>query len=119
MQNIPHPARYGKEKSGIKYSTYIVNVSRLLWHGFLERLKTKYILISFNPLVFFYLGGMILVPLGILGGVIALWEKFIWNSPVLFVHGTLSLIVFMIGMMFLFFAMLFDMREETMENGWY
>jgi glycosyltransferase involved in cell wall biosynthesis len=119
MKNVPHPARYGREKSGIKYSTYIVGVSRLLWHDFLERLKTKYILLSFHPLAFFYLAGLILILLGLLGGGVTLWEKFVMGSSVLFVHGILSLIVFTLGIMFLFFAMLFDMQQEKNSNGWY
>ncbi len=117
MKNVSHPARYGQERSGIRYGSYIFRVSRLLWHDFLERLKTKYIIIGFHPLVFFYLAGMILTPLGILGGLITLWEKFGMGTPVLFVHGILSLLVFTIGMMFLFFAMLFDMQQDRSSHG--
>ena len=40
--DVPIPARYGKEKSKIKYSKYIATVSPLLLRGFLWRLKVKY-----------------------------------------------------------------------------
>jgi glycosyltransferase involved in cell wall biosynthesis len=40
--DVPIPARYGKERSKIKYSKYITTVSPLLLRGFLWRLKMKY-----------------------------------------------------------------------------
>jgi len=40
--DVPMPARYGKEKSKIKYSKFITSVSPLLLCGFLWRLKVKY-----------------------------------------------------------------------------
>jgi len=33
--------------------------------------------------------------------------------PVLFVHGVLSFLMFMMGVQFLFFAMLFDMQANS------
>ncbi len=120
IQNIPVPARYGKEKSGIRYGSYIVKVSRLLLKDFIWRLKFKYLIMSFHPLVFYYLLGTILSVLGIVGGLVVLFEKFILGYPVLFVHGTLSLVVFTLGAMFFLFAMLFDMQNEKSESsGWY
>ncbi|UUX91814.1 glycosyltransferase family 2 protein [Methanoplanus endosymbiosus] len=116
--NVPHPARYGLEKSGIKYSSYIVKVSWLLFSGFLWRMKNKYVLMSFHPLVFFYFFGSVFTILGFLGGLVSLYEKFILMNNVLFVHGGLALLVFMLGMMFVLFAMLFDMQQER-TGGWY
>ncbi|MDD1699921.1 MAG: glycosyltransferase family 2 protein, partial [Methanoregula sp.] len=48
--NVPHPSRYGREKSDIKYSAYILNVSFLLLRDFIWRLKKKYIVLNFHPL---------------------------------------------------------------------
>lgn len=56
---------------------------------------------GFHPLAFFYLAGAVLTPLGLLGGAIALWEKFVMGYPLLFVHGVLSFLMFMMGMQFL------------------
>ena len=112
VQDVAIPARYGREKSGIRYLTYIPRVSKLLLNNFLFRLKTKYIQMGFHPLAFFYLAGAVLAPIGLAGGVIALWERLVMGVPVLFVHGVLSFLVFMMGMQFLFFAMLFDMQAE-------
>jgi glycosyltransferase involved in cell wall biosynthesis len=115
--DVAIPARYGREHSGIKYSTYIPRVSRLLLGNFLFRLKTKYIHMSFHPLAFFYLAGAVLTPLGVIGGLITLWEKFVMGVPVLFVHGVLSFLMFMMGIQFLFFAMLFDMQANSRVSG--
>lgn len=113
VRDVAIPARYGREKSKIRYSTYIPRVSRLLLSNFLFRLKTKYIQMGFHPLVFFYAAGAVLTPIGMIGGLVALWEKFAMGYPVLFVHGVLSFLVFMMGMQFLLFAMLFDMQANS------
>lgn len=117
VRDVAIPARYGREKSKIRYSTYIPRVSKLLLNNFLFRLKTKYIQMGFHPLAFFYAAGAVLTPIGVLGGLVALWEKFVMGAPVLFVHGVLSFLVFMMGMQFLFFAMLFDMQAEKTGAG--
>lgn len=113
VQDVAIPARYGREKSKIRYSTYIPRVSKLLLCNFLFRLNTKYIQMGFHPLAFFYAAGAVLVPLGLLGGAITLWEKFIMGYPLLFVHGVLSFLMLMMGMQFLLFAMLFDMQASS------
>ena len=41
--DVPMPARYGKEKSKIKYSKYITKVSPLLLRSFLWRLRIRYL----------------------------------------------------------------------------
>ena len=116
--NVPHPARYGREKSKIKYSTYILKVSWLLLRDFLWRLKMKYFILSFHPLIFFYLAGALFSFIGIFGGVYSLHYKFVQGHAI-FIPLTLSLLIFGFGMLMLFFAMFFDMQQERMNNGWY
>lgn len=116
--NVPHPARYGKEKSGIRYSSYMVRLSQLLLADFLWRLKMKYVLLSFHPLVFYYIMGAVLIPLGVLGGLYSLYYKFFAGQPI-FVPAVVSLLVFALGTQFLLFAMFFDMRQESEDGGWY
>ena len=116
--NVPHPARYGREKSGINYSTYIVKVSRLLLKDFLWRLKMKYLVLSFHPLVFFYVAGAIFCIVGMLGGIYSLYHKFVQGLPI-FTPLTLSIILIGIGFQTLFFAMFYDMQQEKGTNGWY
>jgi len=110
--DVPHPARYGKEKSKIKYSKYIPKVSWLLLKDFLWRLKMKYVVLSFHPLVLFYLFGVILGVSGFLGGIYSLYYKFVLGGSI-FVRGVLSLLIFIIGLQFLLFAILFDMQQEN------
>ncbi len=113
--DVPVPARYGSEKSSIKYSTYIVKISLMLLKNFFWRLKMKYIILSFNPLVFFYILGIILTPIGFITGVYALHYKYILGGS-LFVRGVLSLLIFIIGIQFLSFAMLYDMQMDNMDK---
>jgi len=42
VADVPIPARYGNEKSKIRYDKFITSVSPLLLRGFLWRLKVKY-----------------------------------------------------------------------------
>ena len=56
--DVEMPARYGRETSKIKYGSYIGKVSWLLFRDFFYRLRMKYIVLSFHPLVIFYLFGL-------------------------------------------------------------
>jgi glycosyltransferase involved in cell wall biosynthesis len=116
--NIPHPARYGKETSGIKYHTYIYRVSWLLLKDFLWRLEMKYVVLSFHPLVFFYVTGVFFTILSIIIGIYTLYWKFVEDNMI-FVPAVMTLILFSIGLQAIFFAMLFDMQQEKSSNGWY
>lgn len=57
---------YGKEKSGIKFFRYTIDVSWFLFKLFLKRLKEKYLARDFHPLVLFYVFSFInLILIGI------------------------------------------------------
>jgi len=109
--DVQMPAKYGDEKSKIKYGEYILKVSKMLLDNFFWRLKMKYVVLSFNPIVFFYLMGMIITPISILFGGYSLYYKFILGED-LFIRLALSMLLFIIGIQFLFFAMLFDMQSQ-------
>ncbi len=111
VMDIVHPAKYGKERSKIKYGSYIVNVSSLLLGDFLWRLKMKYTLLNFHPLVLFYILGASLSFLGLLGGIYVLYYKLVLSGPI-FEKGILALLMFMIGIQSLLFAMIFDMQQN-------
>jgi len=115
VMDIVMPARYGRERSSIKYSKYIVKVSIMLLRKFFWRLEMKYVVFSFHPLVLFYMLGIVLTPIGILSGLFALYYKYVIGGA-LFVRGALSLLVFIIGVQFLLFAMLFDMQVNDRES---
>ena len=111
VMNIEMPARYGREKSKIRYGRYIGKVSWVLLRDFLYRLKMKYIVLSFHPLVIFYLFGFVLSLTGLLAGIYTLYWVFVIGGP-LFIRGVLSLLIFAIGFQFLSFALLFDIQES-------
>lgn len=109
--DIPIPARYGNEKSKIKYGNFIVNGLKLLFTDFLWRLKVKYVVRNLHPLIFFYTFGIILTILGVLAGIWTIYMR-IFAGQLLFERLTITLIVFGLGVQFLFFAMYFDMEEN-------
>jgi glycosyltransferase involved in cell wall biosynthesis len=114
--DVAMPARYSTERSHIKYSKYILKVAPMIFKGFLWRLKTKYIILDFHPLVFFYTVSMILVPFGILFSIWILIEK-VLQQPVSNNYPLLAAFITLMGVQLLLFAMLFDMQEDK-SKGW-
>ncbi|TGC06942.1 glycosyltransferase family 2 protein [Methanolobus halotolerans] len=115
--DISMPAHYGNEKSSIKYGRYMTKVSTMLLKKFLWRLKMKYSIQSFHPLVFFYAFGMIFLPVGALLTLYTLAATFIAGWPVPPSLPLIDALFIVAGLQFLLFAMLFDMREcnKTMD----
>ncbi|MBU3966634.1 MAG: glycosyltransferase [Euryarchaeota archaeon] len=112
VMDIVMPARYGRERSKIKYSSYIMKVAPMIFRRFLWRLKTKYMVLDFHPLVFFYIASMVLVPAGVLFGVWIFHQK--WNRiPVSVNYPLLDVFILLMGLLFLLFAMLFDMQADN------
>ena len=111
LADVAMPAQYGDEESDISYGPYIRRVSTMLLRNFVWRMKTKYLIFDFHPLAFFYLVGVLMTVLGVLGGTWSLYEKFVLGQP-LFVRASVSLMIFTTGSLFLLFAMLFDMRAN-------
>lgn len=115
VMDVPIPARYGEEKSKIKYGRFIRRVSGLLVRNFFWRMLVKYVARDFHPLVFFYLASVPLLLLGIGGGAWAIYDR-VANQQLLFQPMAISLLVFGLGAQFLFFAMYFDMNEAKRIN---
>jgi glycosyltransferase involved in cell wall biosynthesis len=115
IADVSMQAVYGDEESDIQYSRFVPKLSGLLVRNFLWRLKTKYLVLDFHPLVFFYLLGAVSLGGSLLPG---LWLAAGGGSVVLF--STLALILFLIGGGFVLFAMIFDMsHNEGLENQYY
>jgi len=114
--DVPIPARYGMERSKIKYGSFIVKGLWLFLRGFWWRMKIKYVVRNFHPLVFFYLFGFLFTIIGVLLGLWGVYKKILVNQPI-FEPLSISLIIFMMGMQFLFFAMYFDMEENRRIMG--
>lgn len=116
VEDVVMPARYGNEKSKIKYGSYIMKVAPMIFRGFLWRLKTKYIVLDFHPLVFFYIASMVLLPVGVLFSIWILIEK-IYHNPVSQNFPLLAVFITLMGIQFLLFAMLFDMQADSSRSG--
>ncbi|NJD53886.1 MAG: glycosyltransferase [Candidatus Methanoperedens sp.] len=116
VEDVVMPARYGCEKSKIKYISYIMKVAPMNFRGFLWRLKIKYVVLDFHPLVFFYIAGIVLVPSGVIFGFWISMQK--WHQiPVSQNFPLLSAFITLMGIQFLLFAMLFDMQADKSRSG--
>src|SRR5439155_19279930 len=70
VRDIPSRPVYGVgERSGIKLRRVVPRISWLLCKGFLWRLREKYVIRDFHPLVFFYMLGMLMLVLGLALGI--------------------------------------------------
>lgn len=100
------------EKSGINMTKLFFTLSWVLFSGFLWRLKEKYVVRDFHPLVFFYgLGGFFIVATVALGiRVIYMWIA-LGNVPP--TTALAAFFSFMSASLFILFAMWFDMSSNS------
>lgn len=61
IADVAHRARYADEQSHIKYRTFIPSLSGLLLRNFLTRMKTKYLVFDFHPVVLCYTLGALAI----------------------------------------------------------
>jgi glycosyltransferase involved in cell wall biosynthesis len=114
VKDIPRTAIYlpGERQSQIKGFKYFLRVSPMLLHGFLWRLRFKYLYRDFHPLFLFYILSFILLPLGILlGGYLVVDYVFYGGEMVTGSRSILAALLLLTGLQFLLFAMFFDMEE--------
>jgi glycosyltransferase involved in cell wall biosynthesis len=97
------------ERSGIRLWKVIPRLSWLLTKCFFWRLKEKYVIRDFHPLVFFYLMGLTLFPVGLISGLYLLYYR-LFVGPVVATSALFSVFLFVSGLQSLFFAMWFDME---------
>jgi glycosyltransferase involved in cell wall biosynthesis len=96
------------EVSGIRLRKVIPTISWLLLRGFFWRLKEKYIIRDFHPLIFFYCMGLALFPAGsIFGGYLFFYRLFV--GTVAATTALFAAFLIISGLQSLFFAMFFDM----------
>jgi glycosyltransferase involved in cell wall biosynthesis len=95
------------ERSGIKLYKIVFTLPALLLKLFLWRLKEKYIIRDFHPLVLFYLMGFVLI--GVVFGCYLLIFRFL-IGPVAATSALFAAFFTISGLQSLFFAMWFDME---------
>jgi len=109
--DVPVTPIYGVgERSGIKIWRVIPLISLLLIRLFFFRIKEKYIIRDFHPLVFFYLFGTLLFLSGSLLGLYETYLKMARGISPPAATITLVAMLIILGLQSIFFAMWFDME---------
>jgi len=113
IKDVPRTAVYleGERQSQIKGLRYAMKVTPMLVRGFFWRIFHKYALRNFHPLFFFYVFGLILLPLGLIDGLYLIYKQIIGRG-VSGPQAVLDALMLITGVQFLLFAMLFDMQES-------
>jgi len=111
LLDVPIPARYGEEVSGIRLRRVIPTMLSLLFRGFWRRIFWKYVLWSFSPVALFLFAGLLLTAWGVGFGiwviVQTLGEPEASTGTVI-----LSVVPFIIGVQFLIFFLVLDIQES-------
>jgi hypothetical protein len=97
------------EKSGIKPLRITCRLSWLLFKWFLWRMKEKYVIRDFHPLLFFYALGGVLFPVGLVFGLYLFIRRLV-VGPVAETSALFAVFLLITGLQLLFFAMWFDME---------
>ena len=99
------------ERSGIRYHRVVPRISWLLLKGFFWRLREKYVIRDFHPLVFFYGLGFVFLLAGLALGGVELGFRIAGNAVSV---GTVVLVALLLvsGSQFTLFAMWFDMESN-------
>jgi len=112
VRDVPSRPIYGVgERSGIRIRRVVPRISWLLVKGFFWRMREKYVIRDFHPLVFFYALGLLMTLLGVALGIVETVLRFMGNEiPV----ATVVLIALLVvsGIQFSLFAMWFDMESN-------
>ena len=112
VRDIPSRPIYGVgERSGIKIRSVVPRISWLLLKGFFWRLREKYVIRDFHPLVFFYALGLLMTVVGFLLGLVELVLRLAGN---VITTPTIVLVALLLisGSQFTLFAMWFDMEAN-------
>ncbi|MEI8105450.1 MAG: glycosyltransferase family 2 protein [Actinomycetes bacterium] len=112
VRDVPSRPIYGVgERSGIKLRKVIPRISWLLLKGFGWRLREKYVIRDFHPLVFFYFFGFAMTAAGFALGVLETVLRFMGHGiPTATV--VLVALLLIAGSQFTLFAMWFDMESN-------
>ena len=112
VRDFPARPVYGVgERSGIRLRRVVPRISWLLLKGFLWRLREKYVIRDFHPLVFFYAFGFVMTATGLVLGVVETALRIAGNAVSV---GTVVLVALLLiaGSQFTLFAMWFDMESN-------
>ena len=112
VRDVPSKPVYGVgERSGIRYWRVIPAISWLLLKAFFWRLKEKYVIRDFHPLVFFYVFGMTMFLAGLGLGIAEVVLRILGN-PIPPATVVLVALLVIFGSQFTLFAMWFDLERN-------
>ena len=112
VRDVPSRPVYGVgETSGIRLRRVIPSISWLLTKAFFWRMREKYVIRDFHPLVFFYVFGILFSLIGLVLGVTVTILRILGNQLTV---ATVVLVALLLiaGLLFTLFAMLFDMESN-------
>jgi glycosyltransferase involved in cell wall biosynthesis len=112
VRDFPSRPIYGQgERSEIKLSRVVPSIAWLLLKGFFWRLREKYVIRDFHPLVFFYMLGILLTLTGLVLGAVETVLRLMGNE---LTTPTMILVALLLisGVQFTLFAMWFDMESN-------
>ena len=112
VRDFPSRPIYGVgERSGIRIRRVVPRISWLLVKGFFWRMREKYVIRDFHPLVFFYALGFLMTLLGLALGILETVLRILGND---IPAATIVLVALLLisGSQFTLFAMWFDMESN-------
>ena len=112
VRDVPSRPIYGVgERSGIRLRKVVPRISWLLVKGFFWRMREKYVIRDFHPLVFFYALGFLMLAIGLALGIAETVLRILGNQ---ITTATIVLVALLLvsGSQFTLFAMWFDMESN-------
>ncbi len=112
VRDFPSRPIYGVgERSGIRIRKVVPRISWLLIKGFFWRMREKYVIRDFHPLVFFYALGFLMTGIGLGLGISETILRALGN-PIPAATVVLIALLLVSGSQFALFAMWFDMESN-------
>jgi len=107
--DVPIPANYGKEVSGMRLHVVVPRLLGTLFAGFWRRIWNKYVLWSFSPIALLMIVG---IPLVVLGLAVGIWAIIVSaHSPVTTGTWLLAVAPAILGTQFLLQAFMLDIQS--------
>jgi len=113
VRDVPSRPIYGVgERSGIRIHNVAPRIAWLLFKGFWWRMKEKYVIRDFHPLVFFYALGTLMTVLGLLLGVVVAVSRLFFGNEITTPTIVLVALLLISGTQFVLFGMWFDQEAN-------
>ena len=113
VRDVPSRPIYGVgERSGIRIRSVVPRIAWLLFKGFWWRLREKYVIRDFHPLVFFYALGALMTAVGLLLGLVVAVSRLAFGNEITTPTIVLVALLLISGTQFTLFAMWLDQESN-------